>query len=137
LVSVTLMPLERLKDTTLPHVLGEVVGDLAELFQKELQLAKAEISANVLTKLNAGIWMGAAGILSILAVLFLLEAIVFAIASSGIGLSWSSLIVAVGTAAIAAAAFFKGRADAQEDMTPARSIQNIKQDIATAKEQMT
>lgn len=131
------MPLERLKDTALPHVLGEVMGDLAELFQKELQLAKAEISANILTKLNAGVWMAAAGILGILAILLLLEAIVFAIASSGIGLSWSSLIVAAGTAGIAAAAFFKGRADAQDDLTPARSIQNIKRDIATAKEQLT
>ncbi len=131
------MPLDRLKDTTLPHTLGDVVSDLAELFQKELQLAKAEISANVLTKLTAGIWMGAAGILGILAVLLLLEAIVFAIASSGIGLPLSSLIVAVGTAAIAAAAFFKGRADAKEDITPVRSVWNIKQDIATAKEQLT
>ena len=34
---------ERLKDSTLPHSLSEVVADLADLFQKELRLAKAEI----------------------------------------------------------------------------------------------
>jgi Putative Actinobacterial Holin-X, holin superfamily III len=128
---------DRLKNATLPQALSEVVADLADLFQKELRLAKAEISAKISTKLSAGIWMSAAGVLAIMAGFIVLQAIVFAIASYGIAMHWSCLIVAGGLAAFAAIAFLKGRADAREDLTPGRTINQIKQDISTAKEQLT
>jgi hypothetical protein len=41
-------------------------------------------------------------------------------------------MAAAGTAAYAA-----GRSDIQEDMTPTRAVQQIKQDIATTKEHLT
>jgi hypothetical protein len=132
-----LMAYERLKHTTLPHVLSEVVADVANLLQNELRLAKAEISEKITTKLNAGIWMSAAGVLALMAVFIVLQALIFAIASYGIAMHWSCLIVAAGLAAIAAAAFFKGRGDAQEDLMPDRTIHQIKRDISTAKEQLT
>lgn len=50
---------------------------------------------------------------------------------------WSCLIVAGGLAVIAAIAFAKGRADAREDLRPERTINQIKRDISTAKEQLT
>jgi len=131
------MAYERLKNTTLPHVLSEVVADVADLFQNELRLAKAEISEKIATKLSAGIWTSAAGVLGLMAVFILLQAVIFAIASTGIAMHWSCLIVAAALAAIAAAAFFKGRADAQEDLTPGRTVRQIKRDISTAKEQLT
>jgi hypothetical protein len=121
---------DRLKNATLPQALSEVVADLADLFQKELRLAKAEISAKISTKLSAGIWMSAAGVLALMAGFIVLQAIIFAIASYG-------MIVAGGLAAFAAIAFLKGRADAREDLTPGRTINQIKQDISTAKEQLT
>jgi uncharacterized membrane protein YgcG len=131
------MALERLKDATLPHALSEVVADLADLLQKELRLAKAEISSKISTKLGAGIWMSAAGVLGLVAVFIVLHALIFAIASTGVAMHWSCLIVAAGLAAMAAAAFFKGRAGAQEELTPHRTIHQIKRDISTAKEQLT
>ena len=131
------MAYERLKNTTLPHVLSEVVADVADLFQNELRLAKAEISEKIATKLTAGIWTSAAGVLGLIAVFILLQAVIFAIASTGIAMHWSCLIVAAALAAIAAAAFFKGRADAREDLTPDRTVRQIKRDISTAKEQLT
>jgi hypothetical protein len=131
------MAYERLKNTTLPHVLSEVLADVAELFQNELRLARAEISEKITTKLNAGIWISAAGILALMAVFIVLQALIYAIASTGIAMHWSCLIVAAGLAVIAAIAFFKGRSDAQEDLTPDRTVQQIKRDISTAKEQLT
>jgi len=131
------MAYERLKNTTLPHVLSEIVADIADLFQNELRLAKAEISEKITTRLTAGIWTSAAGVLALMAVFILLQALIFAIASAGIAMHWSCLIVAAGLAVIAAAAFFKGRADAQEDLTPDRTVRQIKRDISTAKEQLT
>jgi|SRR2546423_15714980 Putative Actinobacterial Holin-X, holin superfamily III len=128
---------ERLKNATLPHAVSEVVADVADLFQKELRLAKAEISSKISIKLHAGIWMSAAGVLGLIAAFILLQAIIFAIASYGIAMHWACLIVAVGLAALAALSFFKGRADAQEELTPDRTIHQIKRDISTAKEQLT
>ena len=128
---------ERLKNATLPHALYDVVADLADLFQKELRLAKAEISSKIWRKLNASIWMSATGVLGLMATFIVLQAIIFAIASYGIAMHWSCLLVAAGLIALAAVAFFKGRADAQEDLTPSRTIHQIKRDISTAKEHLT
>ena len=132
-----LMAYERLRNATLPHVLSEVVADVADLFQRELRLAKAEISEKIATKLNAGIWTSAAGVLALMAVFIVLQALIFAIASAGIAMHWSCLIVAAGLTAMAAAAFFKGRAGAQEDLTPDRTIHQIERDISTLKEQLS
>lgn len=131
------MALERTKDAALPHAVSDVVADLADLFQKEMRLARAELSDKITTKLQAGIWMSAAGVLGLIAGLLVVQAAVFGIASYGIALHWSCLIVAGIIAAIAALSYFKGRSDAQEELVPTRTINQIKQDISTAKEQLT
>ena len=69
--------------------------------------------------------------------LLIVEALVFGIASFGIELHWSCLIVAVVLAAIAAALYYKGRSDAQVELTPSRTIHQIKQDISIAKERLS
>jgi hypothetical protein len=131
------MAFDRVKDATLPHTVSNVVADLADLFQKEMRLARAELSAKISTKLSAGIWMSVAGVLGLIVALLVVQAAVFAIASRGIALHWASLIVAAALAVIASAAFFKGRSDAKEELAPTRTIQQVKQDIATAKERLS
>ena len=130
------MALERIKDAALPHTVSNVVADLADLFQKEMRLARAELSDKITTKLQAGVWMSAAGVLALIAGLLVVQAVVVFIASYGIALHWSCLIVAGVLAAIAVLSFFKGRSDAQEELAPTRTIKQVKQDIATAKEQL-
>ena len=131
------MAYEQLKSSTLTRSLSDVISDLSDLFQKEMRLARAEMSARISTKLQAGVWMGAAGLLGLIALLVLIEALVFGIASFGIALHWSCLIVAAVLGAGAAAAFFRGRANAQEELTPSRTINQVKQDIAVTKEKLT
>jgi hypothetical protein len=126
---------ERLRNAALP--LSDVVADLADLCQKELRLARAEISAKLSNKLYAGIWMSIAGFLAFVAALVLVEAAIFVIASYGIALHWSCLIVAAALGVFATGFYFKGQADAREELTPSRTIHQIKRDIATAKEQLT
>ena len=126
---------ERLRYAAAP--VTEVVADLADLFQKELRLAGAEMSARLSTKLHAGIWMSVAGVLGLIAGFVLIQAAIFAIASFGIALHWSCLIVAAALGAVALASYLKGRADAREELTPARTIHQVKRDIATVKEQLT
>jgi len=131
------MALERVKDAALPHAVSDVVSDLADLFQKEMRLARAELSEKIATKLQAGVWMSVAGMLGLIAGVLALQAAVFGIASYGIPLHWSSLIVAGAIAAIAAIALLKGRSDAKEELTPRRTINQVKRDISTVKEQLT
>jgi hypothetical protein len=131
------MAYERLKDATLPHALSDVVTDLADLFQKEIRLARAELGNKLTIKFAAGVWMLAAGVLGLVAGLLVLQAAVFFIASYDIALHWSCLIVAGIVAVVAAGAYLKGRSDAREEVVPRRTLNQVKQDIAIAKEQLT
>jgi hypothetical protein len=81
--------------------------------------------------------MGIAGGLGFVAFLLVVQGIVFGIATFGIALHWSCLIVAAALAAIAGAAYAKAMADAREELTPTRTINQIQRDIATAKEQLS
>ena len=125
-----------LKNHALPRALSDVLADLADLFQKEMRLAKAELSEKLSIKAWAGVWMAAAAFFALLAVILIVQAAVFAVASFGFAMHWSCLIVAAVLAAVGAAAFAKGRADAAEDFMPNRTIHQVKQDIAIAKEQL-
>lgn len=128
---------ENLANSTLVRSLGDVFGSFSDLVQKEIRLAKAEVSEKIASKVQASAWMGIAGFLGILIAMTLVEAAVFAIAGFGIHLYWACLIVAAVLAAVAAACFFHGRSLAQEDLAPNRAISQISQDIRTAKEQLT
>jgi hypothetical protein len=126
-----------LKNHPLPRALSDVLADLADLFQKEMRLAKAELSEKLSIKAWAGVWMAVAAVFGLLAVILIVQAAVFAVATFGFAMHWSCLIVAAVLAAVGAAAFAKGRADAAEDFTPNRTIHQVKQDIAIAKEQLS
>jgi uncharacterized membrane protein YgcG len=126
-----------LRNSGLVQALTDLFADLADLLRKELQLAKTEATEKIVSRLRASVWMVVAGALGLVAVLLLVEAAVFAIASFGIALHWSCLIVAAVLAAAAAAAFFQGRSAAQDELLPTRTARQISQDITTAKEQLT
>jgi membrane protein YqaA with SNARE-associated domain len=128
---------ESLRDSALPRALSDVVGDLADLIQKELRLARAELTDKLSLKLRAGIWMSVAAFLGVCVVLLALEAVVFAIASFGIAMHWSCLIVAASVGVIAGGIFAKAKADGSEELMPERTIRQVNRDIATAKEQLT
>jgi hypothetical protein len=126
-----------LRNSGLVQALTDLFADLADLLRKELQLAKTEITEKIVSRLRASVWMVVAGVLGMVAALLLVEAAIFAIASFGIALHWSCLLVAAVLAAAAAAAFFQGRAAAQDELLPTRTAKQISQDIKTAKEQLT
>jgi len=129
---------DHLKNSALPRAVSDVVSDLADLFQKEIRLARAELSEKLSLKVAAGVWISVAAGLGLVAVLVLVEGLVLGIAAGfGIALHWSCLIVAGLFAAVAAAAYAKGHANAQEGLAPTRTIENVKEDIATAKEQLS
>ena len=128
---------EKLKDSALVGALSDVIGDLADLVQKEIRLAKTELTAKISQKVLGGIWLAVAGGIGLLAVMVLVEAAVFAIASYGIAMHWSCVIVAGALAILGGAAFVKGRADAQVELTPTHSLHQLQRDVAAAKEQLS
>ena len=128
---------DSLRDSGLVRAVTDLLADLSDLVQKEIRLARAEVSEKISAKLQGGGWMAAAGILALIALLLLIEAAVFAIASFGLTLYWACLLVAAIIAAAAAAVFYHGRSLAEQELLPTRSVRQIKQDIEMAKEQLT
>jgi len=131
------MAYERLRNSGLTQALSDLFGDLGDLVQKEIQLAKAEITDKITSRLRASVWMVSAGFLGLIAALLVVEAAVFALASLGLELHWACLLVAAVLAAAGAAAFYHGRTVAETELLPTRSVRQITQDIKTAKEQLT
>jgi hypothetical protein len=126
-----------LHETALVRAVTDLFTDLSDLLQKELRLVQAEVTAKVADRLKAGVWMAGAGFLAVVAFLLILEGIVFAIASAGLGLYGACFVVAAGLAVIAAVMFYFGRASiGSENLVPTRSARQLSQAMATAKEQL-
>jgi Flp pilus assembly protein TadB len=128
------MAREGLRQSNLPETFSQVLGDLADLFRKELRLARAELSSNASAKLRGGIWLGLAGVFGLASLALILGALVAWITVS---LHVAFLIVAAGVGLLAVAAYFAGQKDAQADLTPSRTISQMKRDIEITKEQLT
>lgn len=128
---------DSLKDTALITAISDAIGGVSDLLQKEIRLAKAELSHKVSTKLRAGLWMSITGALGLFAALAAIEAAIFAIASYGIALHWSCLIVAGILSLGALGAYAIGSADARAGITPTRTMRQLRQDGAMAKEKLS
>ena len=122
---------------SMPEAFSRVVSDLADLIQKEMRLARAEIANKITLGVRAGVWMLVAAALGIIALLLVIEACVFGLsAATGLARHWSSLIIAAALSVIAAASFAKGKADTPS-LAPDRAVHQVKRDIAVAKEQFS
>jgi uncharacterized membrane protein YgcG len=131
------MAYERLRNSGLTQALTDLLADLGDLVQKEIQLAKAEVTETITSRLRASVWMVAAAFLGLIAALLVVEAAVFALASLGLEFHWACLLVAAVLAAAGAAAFYHGRSVAETELLPTRTVRQITKDIKTAKEQLT
>src|SRR4029453_16101045 len=97
----------------------------------------AEKKQTIATGVQASVWMMIAGVFGLLAGLLVVAAIVFGIASYGIALHWSCLIVAFALAGAAAAAFAYGRSLSNDKLMPTRSLRQINEAVKATKEQLT
>jgi uncharacterized membrane protein YqjE len=131
------MTTERLRASPLPRALSDVVADIADLIQKELRLARAEIGEKLSNKLRAGTWMLIAAAVALIAFLMLIEGLALWIATFGISLYASHWIIGAALALISVLAYFAGRADARESLAPERTIHQVNRDMAETKERLT
>jgi hypothetical protein len=131
------MTTERLRASRLPRALSDVVVDVADLVQKEMRLARAEIGEKLSNKLRAGTWMLIAAAVALIAFLMLIEGLALWIATFGISLYASHWIIGAALALISVLAYFAGRADARERLAPERTIHQVNRDLRETKERLT
>jgi hypothetical protein len=126
-----------LRGSILGRTLGDLMADFTSLMQKEIQLARAEISEKISGRLQALAWMGAAALLALVVALLIIEGIVFGLVSWGLSPAVACLLVAAVVALVSLVLFFQAKSMLAEDFLPKRTARQLSQDIKTAKEQLT
>ena len=116
------MPFDALRNSMLVRTFADVLDALPDLFRKEIRLAQVEFTEKIKGAVQASAWMMVAGFLGLMTVFILLQAAIFAIASFGVALHWSCLIVTGFLGGSAAAAFFYGRSTMPKTLVPTRSV---------------
>jgi hypothetical protein len=123
--------------TAFLQTVANLVGDMADLVQKEIALARAEITAKVTQRIESIAWFAVAGVLGFVVLLLLAQACVFGLIAAGLAPAFAALAVAVAIAILAGAAFAYGRSSARDSALPQRSLHQINEDIRTVKEQLS
>jgi hypothetical protein len=122
------MPFDGVRNSALVRTLADVLDDLPDLFQKEIRLAQAEFTGKIKDGVQASVWIMLAGLLGLVTFFILIQAVIFAIASLGIALHWSSLIVAALIGGCAPAAFLYGRSTMPNTLVPTRSVSQVNEE---------
>jgi hypothetical protein len=132
------MAYDALRHSDLVRAVPELLANLSDLMQKELRLARAEITSGLTSGLQAGVWLAVAALLALIAAGLVAEGIVFAIASFGIALHWSCFLVAMLFAVLGGLSFYHGRNSvAGEDLAATRTVRQFNETMKTTKEQLT
>jgi hypothetical protein len=123
------------EDRSLRQLLGDLSENIATLFRKEIQFARAETSEKI-TQVGVAIGAIAGGaILALAALIILLQALVIGLTEAGIPAGWSALIVGVVVAVIAYILIHKGTNDLKAgNLAPDRTMSSLRRDAQVAKE---
>lgn len=125
---------EALQNTSVARLLAEVADDAGTLVRQEIQLAKAEVSAALEEKLRGLIYIIAAALLALVALILLALAIALGLMLYGVAPHWACAIVAVATGVLASIALICAKAMLSKTAIAGRSFNQMKQNVAAAKE---
>jgi uncharacterized membrane protein YqjE len=118
----------------LVHTYGDLFGDLGDLLRKELRLGEVELKLGLANLTQAAVLFVASGMIALFAVLLLLLGIVHLIASFGLALHWSYMLVALVLLIIAGIIFYMARAKASADnLVPKRAFAQLGKTARTLK----
>lgn len=125
------------KLTSAARNVGDLFSDLTDLFGKEMSLASAELKQGFATLAEGVAFFAVAAIVALFALMLLLVGIVHFIASFGLALHWSYLLVAVLLFVAAGILVFLGRAKASpSNLIPKRTLVQLSETARTIKEQI-
>jgi hypothetical protein len=120
-------------EQTLGALFADASRDLSKLVHEEVALAKAEISREVKNGATGGAMFGAAGFVTILAVILLSIAAAYGLVALGLHPGWAFLIVAVVYLVIAAILVLVGKKAVAKVGPPERTIRTSKETAAFLK----
>jgi uncharacterized membrane protein YqjE len=120
-------------DRTISSVLHDIVGNVQDIVRSELRLAKTELSEELGKSRAAATLLGMGAVLSLVAVLFLLLAAVYALSS--VVPSWAAaLIVGAGVAIIAALFFGIGLKRFKAVRAAPKTVDSMKENVEWARQ---
>jgi Putative Actinobacterial Holin-X, holin superfamily III len=116
------------EESTLARIAGELSEEVRQLARLELELARTEVGEAVTNAKKAGAGFGSAGVLGVIAVLFVSFAAAYALAE--VLPTWAGFLIVAVVWALGAAAFFRmGRRHLRAfDPVPHRTIDSLKED---------
>ncbi len=119
---------DRVEQSSIGELIGNISDDLSQLFRQEVELAKAEIKQEAAKAGKAAGMLGGAGFAGYLAVVLLSFAAVFGL-DAVMPAGWAALIVAAVWAVIGAVLYANGRKKLKTvDPMPRRTVDTIKED---------
>ena len=124
----------RAEDRSLSELLADVTGEIATLFRKEVELARAETSEQVSRAAKAGAMLGAAAVVGFLTLILLAFAAAWGL-SEVVPEGVAFLIVGVVFGIVAAALASAGKKKiASVNPMPDQTVQTLKADVQVAKD---
>ena len=127
-------PNDQPTDRPLSAIVGDATRDISTLVRKEIELAKLELSREVGKAAAAGGLFGAAGVLGMVAFLFLSASLGFGLWQLGMHAWAAALTVALIYLTIAGLMAFVGRRSLKRlKPAPERTIKTIKEDVEWAR----
>ena len=119
---------------SLPQLVSDLASDLSTLVRKEIELARAELGDKLNRLRNAAMEAAVGAVLILFGALFLLQALVLALAEL-IGLGWASVVVGAALCLLGGVAFLLSRRSAPERLQLDRSSEQLKETVRVAREQ--
>jgi len=120
----------------LVHSYGDLFGDVTDLVDKELRLARSELKQGSANLTQAVVLFIAAGMIALFALLLLLVGIVHLIASSSLALQWSYMLVALALLIIAGGSVYLARGKVSaENLIPKRTFAQLGKTTRVLKDQ--
>lgn len=114
-------------------LLGEVTGDLSKLMRQEVALAKVELKEEAAKAGKASGFLGGAGLVGYLVLVFLSLALMFAL-NNVMGVGWAAVLTAVILGIVSAVLFVLGRNKfKQVNPKPEQTVETLKEDVQWAK----
>ncbi len=124
-------------DTSLGELFSRLTTDLSKLVRDEVELAKVEIKQSVEAARTAGISIGVAGLLGLMAFVMLSFAAAWGLAEVvAEGVAFLIVGGAYGLVALALLALGRQRLKTAKPV-PEQTVETVKEDVAWAKQQMS
>ena len=124
----------RAEDRSLSELLSDVTGEIATLFRKEVELARAETSEQVSRAAKAGAMLGAAAVVGFLTLILLAFAAAWGLSElvpEGVAFLIVGLVFGLVAAILASAGKKK---IASVNPMPDQTVQTLKADVQVAKD---